>query len=206
MSDDLFNTLGADAIFEEEEEQAEDTGEKQNKTFLIAVAALGGLLLLSLIAFGVWALVINPRMQRAAQQALGGVPTEMPTATVETPVASPEVEETPTPAATVPPTNTPKPTPTLTATPVIKPTATPESGAASTGSETTPTATPRARRTETPAPTTAGGGPATPRPTGSGTAGSTTRTPDTGFGEVALVAIALLLVGVFFTARRLRKV
>jgi cytoskeletal protein RodZ len=207
MSDDLFDTLGAEAVFEEEEEQPEpDAGEKQNKTFLIAVAIMGGLLVCALIAFGVWALVINPQMKRAAQQASEGVTIEAPTAETEL-VATPTVEEAqPAEEKTVPPTNTPKPTPTPTPTPVIGPTATPESGeaAAGAGGDATPTPTPRVRRTDTPTPTTAAPAGTTPRPT-AGTSGTTERTPDTGFGEIALVAAAVLLVGVFFTARRLRK-
>lgn len=208
MSDDLFDTLGADsALFEEEEEQPEqDTGENQNKTFLIAVAIMGGLLVLALIAFGVWALVINPQMRRAAQQTSEGVTIEIPTVETDL-VATPTVEEAqPTEEETVPPTNTPKPTPTLTPTPVIGPTATPAEGEAAATSEGEATPTPRARRTDTPAPTptNAPASVATPRPTTSASA-TTERTPDTGFGEIALVAAAVLLVGVFFTARRLRK-
>ncbi len=211
MSDDLFETLGANsAVFEEEEEQPQDTGEKQNKTFLIAVGIMGGLLVLALIAFGVWALVINPRMKRAAQEAaLGGI-QETPIVT-ETTVAPPPTEETPEPTEvpptpTVAPTNTPKPTATPTPTPVIGPTATPGGeGAEAASGELTPTPTPRERRTATPTPvpTRTPASAATPRPTGG--AGTTGKTPETGFGEVVLVAIALLLVGVAFTARRLRK-
>ncbi|MGC9347048.1 MAG: hypothetical protein ACP5JG_02825, partial [Anaerolineae bacterium] len=60
MSDDLFEAFGDDDIFEEEEETAQAAeGEEQNRTFIIAVAALGGLLLCALIAFGVWAFVLN---------------------------------------------------------------------------------------------------------------------------------------------------
>ncbi|HOU14704.1 MAG TPA: hypothetical protein PKZ84_16485 [Anaerolineae bacterium] len=212
MSDDLFDTLGTDAAFEEEEQQPEDTGEKQNKTFLIAVAIMGGLLVLALVAFGVWALVINPQMKRAANQAAQGLGAGE-TPAIETPateeiIATPTVEEAPTEEKpTAAPTNTPKPTPTLTPTPLIGPTATPESSeAAAGGGEATPTPTPRVRRTDTPAPTPtkAPASAATPRPTAAA-GGTTQRTPETGFGEVALVAAAVLLVGVFFTARRLRK-
>ncbi|HOT92288.1 MAG TPA: hypothetical protein PLJ78_13815 [Anaerolineae bacterium] len=214
MSDDLFETLGADsAVFEEEEEEPGDTGEKQNKTFLIAVGIMGGLLVLAVIAFGVWALVINPRMKAARQAALGGI-QETPTV-VETTVVPSSTEETPEstevpPTPTVAPTNTPKPTPTRTPTPVIGPTATPggegtEATSEAASGEVTPTPTPRERRTATPTPvpTKAPASAPTPRPTPG--AGTTGKTPETGFGEVVLVAIALLLVGVAFTARRLRK-
>lgn len=217
MSDDLFDTLGTDSFFEEEEElEEQDTGEQQNKTFLIAVIAMGGLLALALIAFAVWALVINPRMQ-AQQQIVPGVATEAPTLEVETPVSeeTPAVEEEPTeePTPTLEPTATSQPTATPTATPVIGPTATPSEDEAAPGEgeategeagEATPTPS-VVRRTPTPAPTDVAA--VTPtRTAGAGTTGATpSRTPDTGLGEVALVIAALLLMAVFFAARRLRQ-
>lgn len=212
MSDDLFDTLGSDSLFEDEEEELEqDTGEQQNKTFLIAVIVMGGLLALALITFAVWALVINPRMQARQQEALG-VATEVPTLEIESPVdeETPVVEETeePTEEATPEPTDTPEPT--ATPTPVIGPTATPSTDDAAAGEgegegeEATPTPS-VVRRTPTPLPTED----ATATPTGSGTSGTTSttpaRTPDTGLGEVALVIAALLLMAVFFAARRLRQ-
>lgn len=218
MGDDLFDTLGADSFYEEEEaEQEQDTGEQQNKTFLIAVIAMGGLLALALIAFAVWALVINPRMQARQQAALTAPTTASvvevePPAEEETPVVeetSPAEEATPEPTATA----TPKPTATLTPTPVIGPTATPEAGAAGEGAvgegegeAGQAGATPAiVRRTPTPVPTQD----ATATPTRAATSGTTpatpTRTPDTGLGEVALVAAALLLMAVFLAARRLRQ-
>ncbi|MGC9396628.1 MAG: hypothetical protein ACP5J4_17425 [Anaerolineae bacterium] len=212
MADDLFDTLGSDSLFEDEEEELEqDTGEQQNKTFLIAVIVMGGLLALALITFAVWALVINPRMQ-AQQQAALGVATEAPTLEVEPPIDEepPVVEEVQTeePTATPEPTETPQPT--ATPTPVIGPTATPSTDDAAAGEgegegeEATPTPS-VVRRTPTPLPTED----ATATPTGSGTSGTSgatpARTPDTGLGEVALVIAALLLMAVFFAARRLRQ-
>ena len=214
MADDLFDTLGSDSLFEDEEEEGleQDTGEQQNKTFLIAVVVMGGLLALALIMFAVWALVINPRMQ-ARQQIASAVPTEVTTTEIETPVEeeTPAVEETqPAEEAVTEPTATPKPTATLTPTPVIGPTATPSDDevaageGAGEGTEPTPAPT-IVRRTPTPVPTEE---PAA-TPTRSGTSGATTttpeRTPDTGLGEVALVIAAFLLMGVFFAARRLRQ-
>lgn len=221
MADDLFDTLGSDNLFEEEEEEQEqDTGEQQNKTFLIAIVAMGGLLALALIAFAVWALVINPRMQ-ARQQAALAVPTTAPIVEVEPPVEeeTPVVEETPaTEEPTPEPTATPKPTATFTPTPVIGSTATPDAAAVAVGegetgegeagegetADATPTSA-AVRRTPTPVPTKVPA--ATPTRAGtSGTTGATpTRTPDTGLGEVALVAAAFLLMAVFFAARRLRQ-
>ncbi|MFN2110679.1 MAG: hypothetical protein ACK2UI_13525 [Anaerolineae bacterium] len=208
MSDDLFDALGSDSLFEDEEEELEqDTGEQQNKTFLIAVIVMGGLLALALITFAVWALVINPRMQ-AQQQAVSVVATEAPTVEIVPTEETPEVEETqPAEEATPEPTSTPKPTATFTPTPVIGPTATPNGDETEAGegedSEVTPTPA-VVRRTATPVPTEAAT--ATPTRATSGTTSTTpTSTPDTGLGEVALVIAALLLMAVFFAARRLRQ-
>lgn len=119
--------------------------------------------------------------------------------------AAPTLTPMPTPTRR-PLTNTPKPTPTLTPTPVIGPTATQESGeaAAGMGSEATPTPASRVRRTPTPVPTLPVATMSTPRPT-AGTSETTERYPDTGLGEIALCAATLLLIGVFFTLRRLRR-
>jgi cytoskeletal protein RodZ len=195
MSDDLFNdTFGGDNLFEDEEEQQEQAaGEGQNRTFLIAVAVLGGLLACALISFGVWALVINPNMQRAAEQA--GDVVGMVT---ETPAADVVVEAT----ATLEPTATPKPTATPTATPVIGPTATPKDDA---GDGDAPTPTPvRERRTETPTPE--GSPEVTPTKSTTASSGSTSDSlPDSGLGEISLVAGALLMVVAFLAARKLRS-
>lgn len=200
MSDDLFSdTFGGDNLFEDEEEQQEKAaGEGQNRTFLIAVAVLGGLLACALIAFGVWVLVINPNMQQRAAEQLGGGGVAMVT---ETPATDAVVESTATPEPTA--TATPKPTAVPTATPVVGPTATPKDDTATGGD--TPTPTPvRERRTETPTP--AGGPAATPTKSTTAGSGSTSDSlPDSGLGEIALVAGALLMGVAFLAARKLRS-
>ncbi len=51
----------------EEEENEEEEEKKQNRTFIILVAALGGLLVLGICAFIVWAVFINPRMRESLE-------------------------------------------------------------------------------------------------------------------------------------------
>jgi cytoskeletal protein RodZ len=212
MSDDLFEAFGGDDLFEEEDEELTEApeGEGQNRTFLIAAGILGGLLLCALIFFAIWALVLNPRMQASRQQ-VAQVTATAPAETAE-PTAEEAVEATPTEE----PTDTPEPSPTATPTEVIGPTSTPtpeagegegegEGEGAGEGAPGDATATPtrEPRRTATPTRT------PRPRPTptrSGGTAGAgTDRPPDTGLGELSLVAGAMLLVGLFFVARRLRK-
>ena len=93
MSDDLFESFGDEDLFAEEEEEisGEAEGEGQNRTFIIAVAVLGGLLVCALAAFGVWAFVINPRQAR--NQAAEAMPSPTVTPTVEEMVAEPPEEE-----------------------------------------------------------------------------------------------------------------
>jgi hypothetical protein len=205
MSDDLFESFGSEDLFEEESEN-EPEGESQNRTFIIAVAALGGLLIISLILFGVWAFVINPRMQANLQ------PTETVVVVEETPVedVSTGGEETDEAVSVVEesPTDTPEPTPT----PVVGPTKTPapetEGGDEGEGGEeetAKPTPTSEPRRTPTPSPTRRPT--ATPKPTVRAAAGSSSEAlSQTGLGEVMLVIGAVALIGVAFFARRLRNI
>ena len=206
MSDDLFESFSSDDLFEEEVENQPE-GEGQNKTFIIAVAALGGLLVISLILFGVWAFVINPRMQANLQ------PTEAVVVVEETPI-----EDTSTSEADAgetlsvveeSPTDTPEPTPT----PVVGPTRTPtpeaaagDEGEGGEGGETAkPTPTSEPRRTPTPSPTRRLV--ATPKPTERAPAGSSSESlSQTGLGEYLLIVGAIALIGVAFFARRLRSI
>ncbi len=214
MSDDVFEAFGDDDIFTEDEEpQQQSEGGGQDRTFIIAVAILAGLLVLSLISFGVWALVLN-RPQEAAPP-----PTEV--------VASPTVEvivaedtPTPEPTETPAPTETPEPTPT----PLLGPTATPNGeegeadpdtvtavgateGEGENGDENEDEAEPTqvVRRTPTPMPTPQ----ATPTPRGSdaGTdlSASSGQLSQTGLSEWLLIGLAMLLVAVMVAARRLRQ-
>ncbi len=203
MADDLRDTFGEDVFLDAEEEEIEEEGgEKQNRTFLIGVALLGSLLLLAIGAFVVWALVLNPRQaERQADMNAQIIATNeavliamQQTQTVE---AMPTETPTATPTQVVEPTATP--------TPVIRATNTPtpeddgedgENGdTGATGG--TPvgegTATVSPRRTETPRPVT----PAAPS--------TLATTPDTGFGEVLLIAAAGLFMALIVFARRLRR-
>ncbi|MCD4738083.1 MAG: hypothetical protein K8R89_02335 [Anaerolineae bacterium] len=222
MSDDLRDAFGEDIFMEpeEEDELEEETGEAQNKTFLIAVAALGGLLFLAIGVFVLWALVLNPRMQ--AQQAAQNASIQATnTAIVELNGEAASAAETATGEAsageTPDPTETPEPTITPTPTPVIKATNTPETASTAEPGEGEPgeeetaeaeaTATPEPRRTPTPTRTPR----STPTPksvggSSSGTDSSSGATPETGLGEWLLVAVAALLLGLIVFARRLRKV
>jgi hypothetical protein len=208
MSDDVFETFGDDDIFADEEETEEPEGEGQNRTFIIAVAVLGGLLVCALVAFGVWALFLNKPRQAAP-------PLTEVVATV-TQEAVVEETDTPVPTETPSPTDTPEPT----ATPLLGPTATAtleageEEGAMAQApgeggegqEDVEPTATTAPRRTATPEPTAR----ATSTPQsevsngGTGFSQSTGELSQTGLGEWLLIGGAVLLVAVMFIARRLR--
>jgi hypothetical protein len=215
MSDDLFESFGSDDLFEDEETENEPEGEGQNKTFIIAVAALGGLLVITLILFGVWAFVINPRMQ-ANLQPVGDVTVVEETPIEQTSMSGEDtgtveetsvVEEQPTATATA----TPEPT----ATPVVGPTKTPtpepvaasgdEEDGGEGGDTENPTPTQEPRRTPTPSPTRRPI--ATPKATVRAPAGSSSESlSQTGIGDVMLIVGAIALIGVAFFARRLRRI
>lgn len=203
MADDLRDTFGEDIFLDVEEEEIEaEGGEKQNRTFLIGVVLLSGLLLCAIAAFVIWATVINPR--QAARQAdlnaqimatneavliamqqtqtVEAMPTATPTAT-----PTPQVEPTATPTPVIRATNTPTPEPAETN---GTPGAPGDTGA--TGGTPGATATVSPRRTETPRP-------ATPAPT------TPSATPDTGFAEMLLIGVAALLLALMVFARRLRR-
>lgn len=103
------------------EAEAEEAGERQNRTFIILVAAMGGLLLIGIIAFCVWLFTVGRGVIFGGPAAVA--PTATPeevvaaveTATAEAALAlaqvSPEPTATPTPSPTpVPPSPTPPPT------------------------------------------------------------------------------------------------
>jgi cytoskeletal protein RodZ len=216
--DDLFDAFGGDDIYEDDEEMTETVeGEGQNRTFIIAVAVLGGLLVCALIAFGVWAFVLN-RPQPAQV-----TPTETPTPTADVAVEMTETAESV--AATqeaASPTPTETPEPTSTSTPVVGPTSTPTSEAGEDGEgdeageedgeggvasgDAEPTATSRPRRTPTPtrtprsSPTPRNGSPAEEGFGGSGPE----ELADTGLGEWVMVGAAVVLIAVMVVARKMR--
>jgi hypothetical protein len=177
--------------------------QSENRTFVVAAAGLGGLIVLSLICLGLYALVVAPRQRQAAIEA----PTQIAlqnTLTAEALTATREAElATPTPE----PTDTPVPSATKSATPtqvIVLPTDTPTSTA--TPFTTLPTLAPATLtaavgQTQTAQAIAGGAGTVTPTPTA-------TALPVTGFAdEVGLPGLLLMAAGlltVIFLSRRLR--
>jgi hypothetical protein len=155
--------------------EAEEAGERQNRTFIILVAVMSGLLLIGIIAFCVWLFTVGRGVMFGGRAAVA--PTATPeeaivvaaaeTATAEAALA----QASPEPTATPPPSPTPLPT-----------IAAPQ-----------PTPTPRAT------PTAAVAGAATPTPT------ITPRAPaQTGLGAYTAIILAAGLVILLVISRRLR--
>jgi len=170
-------------LFPDEEEEA-SAEEGANRTFIILVGTLGGLLALGFCLFAVWAFVINPRMtaerivQNQSIEATNAALAETGTATVETPpdtVEPPAPSDTPEPAATEPPTAEPD---------------TPEATPAEAFIASTATATPKPAATRRPT--------ATPKP-GSGDV------PETGVGTLGASALAVGLLLLLIAVRRMRQ-
>ncbi|MBN2007326.1 MAG: hypothetical protein JXA21_28520 [Anaerolineae bacterium] len=211
MSDDLYDAFGgADDLYpgDDEEETAADeatAGEGSNRTFIIIAGVLGGLLLCAIAAFAIWAFVVYPNMNKvpAVPETLDVIPTE---------TSTPAPTWTPTPSATATPTARPTATPTPTPvihTPVAEGTVEGGENGGTDGdvnANVEATGTPSAiRRSPTPG-TLAQSPTVTPRATRTATTSGGEQTPKSGLGEVVLVIGAVLLLGVLFTARRLRKV
>jgi len=140
------------------EAEAEEAGERQNRTFIILVAVMGGLLLIGILAFCVWMFVVGRGVLTGGQAAIP--PTATPeevvvaaetvtaaeTATAEAAQASPEPTATPTPSPTpVPPSPTPLPT-------IAAPQVTPTPQVTATPGGTGPTPVPTYTPTVTPSP------------------------------------------------------
>jgi hypothetical protein len=166
--------------------------ESSNRTFIMAAAGLGGLLILSMICLAVYALVLAPRQQeaRATQAALIIIQntevaqTQTAEAAEDTPTSIPTVTNTALPTATVTltqvvvlPSNTPTPFTTLPTLDPLTATAAAQATAIAEGGGPAPTATP-------------------------------TALPATGFADEAgiptLMLFAVLLIVVVFIARGLR--
>ena len=186
--------------FEVTSEPLEEGG---NRTFVIAAAGLGALIVLSMICLGVYALVLQPRQRQATIErpteimltntAVALALTEAAAAQLATPTLAPT--NTPPPTATTRPTNTAAPTPTPV---IVLPTNTP------TPFTTLPTvlpgtATAAAQLTLTAA--AIAGGAATPTRT-------PTALPTTGFGDEAglpgWAGLAAVFLAVIILSRRLR--
>jgi len=170
-----------DLYADEEEEAAEEEG--ANRTFIILVAAMGGVLILGICAFVAWAL-IGPRIagDRTAQnQAIEATNTAVAAMAEAMEIETETTGVAPTDTATPLPTNIPPPTLTK------PPTATPVSATATSEGEEVaqvPTATRR--------PT------ATPRSSGEGV-------PDTGIGALGGSALAVGLLFLLIVVRRMRR-
>jgi len=96
------------------EEFLAEEEERPNRTFIILVAALGGILALGICAFVVWALVGNRWIQdriQAQNQAIQATNTAVAVAVAETATAEAQPTATLTPAPTDTPTRTPTPKP-----------------------------------------------------------------------------------------------
>lgn len=219
--DDLRDVLGEEyADLSEGAEGGEEqpkSGEGSNRTFIIGVAILAGLLFCVAAAFVIVQLIVKPALQAnqvGPQAALEMTATSQAievammdgTATAEALQTEPPTEE-PT-ATSLPP--TPSPTPVLgpTNTPTPKPTAAVQETPAKTtpavvAQANTPTTSPRRTPTPTATPRNTPKPGVTPKPTVNASGGQ--QPPQTGLGEVLLVVAAGLLLGIIFLARRLRK-
>ena len=89
--------------------------ESSNRTFIMAAAGIGALLVLSMICLGVYALVLAPRQQEARATDAASIILQN-TAVAQTQTAE-AAEDTPTPIPSV--TDTPLPTTTITPTQVV---------------------------------------------------------------------------------------
>jgi apolipoprotein N-acyltransferase len=167
--------------------------ESSNRTFVLAAAGLGGLLILSMICLGIYALVIAPRQEEARiARATEIVQENTQTALSLTQTVEAE-RATATPAATD--TQAPTATPTVTPTQVVvlpsdTPTAIPETQTALTATAAAQATLDAEQQAETPT--------ATP-----------TALPSTGVADEAglpgLLMAAAALVVVVFLARRMRS-
>lgn len=170
------------------EEAAEEAGERQNRTFIILVAVMGGLLLIGIIAFCVWLLTVGRGVILGGQAAVPpAAPSEEITAGMaETATAEAALALTPTlpePTATPEPSPTPvPPTPTLPPT-IAAPQVTP-----------TPRVTPAVAATSPPA-----AGVASPTPTV-----VPSPPPQTGIGAYTALILAAGLIILLVISRRLR--
>lgn len=166
------------AEYADEEEEEVTAEEGANRTFIILVSALGGLLAVAICAFVLWAFLIAPRMRtdlETQNQAILATNTAL-AATAEAEMA----EALPTPTETAAPTDTPQPTRTRPPTAVPEtPTPTPEEAAVALTATLSPTSTP---------------GPATAE-----------SVPDTGIGTLGAGVLAVGLLFLLIVVRRMRR-
>jgi cytoskeletal protein RodZ len=198
-------------LYEDEEGEAVEE-EGSNRTFMILVGSLGGLLVVAICIFAVWAFVINPRMAadrvaenhdiaatNEARMAAAGVLTgtvSLEDVATDTPVPE-EPADTPAPTHTPEPTDTPRPT----AVPTPEATTPPSEGTAeATPAEAAEAGTPAAvaaADTATPRPAEGSQATPTPRP-------GKTGVPETGLGAIGASVLAVGLLFMLMVVRRLR--
>jgi len=163
--------------------------ESNNRTFMIAAGILGGIVLLSLICLGVYALVIVPQRDAALNQRANAATqdAQVLNAALTATFVSFSLSETPQATATLEPSLTPVVAePTETTTPILESTGTPDAAATQTLNALN---TQLANSTQT-------------------VIATTTALPGTGFadevGLPGLMIMAVTLVVVIFLTRRLR--
>jgi hypothetical protein len=213
MVEDYSLYADEEELYENEEGEAVEE-EGSNRAFMILAGSLGGLLLVAVCIFAVWAFVINPRLtDRIASEnhdieATNEVVALTATAGALAEAASLEGTATATPvpeeaADTPAPTHTPRPTDTP------RPPATLAPGATTPPGEGTEEATPaEATRAATPA-AVAAADTATPRPTAISQTSPTpisgkSGVPETGLGAVGASVLAVGLLFMLIMVRRLR--
>jgi len=177
----------------EELEQFEEGDERQNRTFILLVAVMGGLLLIGIVAFCAWALIVG-RGMLGGQAVIPPTDTPVETATALGATAMAEATMSAAMAAEVTPTPSPSPTPTATSRPARSPTPrlqTPRPGTPVGAAQVTPTIGPRQVQTPT-------------APTATRTPATSSAPATTGLGAFTAVIIATGLLVLLIVARRLR--
>lgn len=184
---------------EDMEEEGARGDERQNRTFIILVAVMGGLLLIGIVAFCAWAILFSQRMLGGGGETIAEVAA---TQTIDAAMAFHGLTATAEAVQTEmaePPTATPQPP---------APTSTPTVAAAAGPTRVAPTAT---------SPSAAGGGAvpvASPtaqsaagaQPTATATAQPPRELSETGLGTSTIIILAAVFLFILIMARRLRTV
>lgn len=169
---------------DEEDEAAAEEG--SNRTFIILVAVFGGILLIGICAFIIWAVGIFPMMRdREAQNNLVQQTAVVLTSDAAVAADLPETTE-----ATEEPTETPSPPPPTEEPTKVPPTETATPAEVAGGATEEPTST--RRPTVTPKPTLTSGG-------------NGDKVPTTGIGAFGAGGIVVALMVILIAARRLRR-
>lgn len=189
-----FDDQSNDAPVQDEESEESEGGESNNRTFIIGAIVLGVLLLCTLVAGAVYALMILPGQQAARLSAEG----TMEAVNTEAAIAVAQTQEVLNYTPTLPPTETPTPVPTFTPVLVDPATETPGAGIVARDANADATATVEALNTQLASAQLT----VTVMPT-------VTALSNTGFaddiGLPGLFVGALLLVVIILLVRRLRE-